>query len=328
MLATVVVSGIWSDRVGRRRIFVCCSGLIICAAAALLAAWPTGQGAVVAAAVLGVGFGVYTSVDFALLTQVLPQATDRGKDLGILNIANALPQVLAPVIAAPIVTSAGGYPALYGTSAAIGVAGSILVTASNPYRDGTVDLRHRSSIRKGRMAISWYWLGRPQVCKNTAANSGGTTMNRLNGRHTRLVGAVLTGVAGLLIALGMPASAGVGGPAFYIDGQLYRTVGTPTDLSGTGAPASSWDVIYDFGGEQLNVAEAAPGDTDYNGGRWQVHALTFPSGYDAAVATGDLDGDGVLDSAEEVQAALAAGTAVDAGVVKQFECPAIPLPGR
>lgn len=123
-----------------------------------------------------------------------------------------------------------------------------------------------------------------------------------------------------------PAFAGAGGPAFYVDGALYRTVGTPTDLSGTGAPAQAWDVIYDLGGAQLNVAEAAPGDRDYNGGRWMVHAVTFPRGYAAGVADGDLDGDGVLDSAEEVQAAITAGSAVDTGVVKQFECPAIPLP--
>jgi hypothetical protein len=145
--------------------------------------------------------------------------------------------------------------------------------------------------------------------------------------RSRLVGAmaVAAAAAGLAIAQA-PASAGVGGPAFYVNGQLYRTVGTPTDLSGTGAPAHAWDVIYEFSGAQLNVAEAAPGQTGYNGGRWQVHLLTFPAGYAAAVADGDLDGDGVLDSAAEVQAAVAAGSAVDGGVVKQFECPAIPLP--
>ncbi|HET6753650.1 MAG TPA: hypothetical protein VFH23_06845 [Jiangellaceae bacterium] len=103
-------------------------------------------------------------------------------------------------------------------------------------------------------------------------------------------------------------------------------MGTPTDLSGTGAPAHTWDVIYEFSGAQLNVAEAAPGDHGYNGGRWQVHLLEFPDGYAAAVADGDGDGDGVLDSVAEVDAALAAGSAVDSGVVKQFECPAIPLP--
>jgi MFS family permease len=127
LLSTVVVSGIWSDRVGRRRGFVCWAGIVMAVAALLLAAVPTFPGALVAAAVLGLGFGVYTSVDFALMTEVLPKAGDRGKDLGVINVANALPQVLAPVIAAPVVTYLGGYPVLYGLAAAVGVAGAVLV---------------------------------------------------------------------------------------------------------------------------------------------------------------------------------------------------------
>ena len=122
------------------------------------------------------------------------------------------------------------------------------------------------------------------------------------------------------------ATAGVTGPAFYVDGELYRTVNTPTDLSGTGAPAHSFDTIYDFGGAQPNVATAAPGDEGYNGGRWMVHALSFPGGYAAAVAAGDSNGSGDLDSDEEIAAAMAAGAAVDAGVVKQFVCPVIKQP--
>jgi hypothetical protein len=35
---------------------------------------------------------------------VLPTDADRAKDLGISNIANSAPQVLAPALAAPIVT--------------------------------------------------------------------------------------------------------------------------------------------------------------------------------------------------------------------------------
>jgi hypothetical protein len=137
----------------------------------------------------------------------------------------------------------------------------------------------------------------------------------------------LLGLLVLAGALTVPGTvlAGVGGPAFYVDGTTYRTVGTPTDLSGTGAPAHSFDTIYDFGGLQLNVATAAPGDADYDGGRWQVHALSIPS-YDAALAAGDSDDDGVLDSEAEVAAAIAAGAATDTGVVKQFVCPVIPFP--
>src|SRR6266511_5541002 len=110
---------------------------------------------------------------------------------------------------------------------------------------------------------------------------------------------------------------GVTGPAFYVNGQLYRTVGTPTDLSTTGAPAHSYDVIYEFFGLQPNVATAAPGDPGYNGGRWMVHGLSVAD-YQAAVAMYDTNGSGDLDSDEEAAAALAGGAATDIGAGKRF----------
>ncbi|MFJ3302221.1 MFS transporter [Streptomyces sp. NPDC086549] len=127
LLGTVVVGGVWSDRVGRRKPFVLWSGALMAVATALLSAWQTWPGAIVAAAVLGIGFGVFTSVDFALMTDVLPTALDRGKDLGVINVANALPQVAAPALAAPIVTYLGGYRVLYVVAAVIGLAGAGLV---------------------------------------------------------------------------------------------------------------------------------------------------------------------------------------------------------
>ncbi|WP_234539344.1 MFS transporter [Streptomyces shenzhenensis] len=127
LMATVVVGGVWSDRTGRRKPFVIWSGMLMAVATALLAVWQTWPGAIVAAAVLGVGFGVFTSVDFALMTDVLPKALDRGKDLGVINVANALPQVAAPALAAPIVTYLGGYRVLYLVAAVIGLAGAGLV---------------------------------------------------------------------------------------------------------------------------------------------------------------------------------------------------------
>ncbi|MDC0766192.1 MFS transporter [Streptomyces sp. HD] len=127
LLATVVVGGVWSDRVGRRKPFVRWSGVLMAAATALLAAWQTWPGAIVVAALLGVALGVFMSVDFALMTDVLPKAADRGKDLGVINVANALPQVAAPALAAPIVTHLGGYRMLYAVAAAVGLAGAVLV---------------------------------------------------------------------------------------------------------------------------------------------------------------------------------------------------------
>ncbi|MEU8610533.1 MFS transporter [Actinoplanes sp. NPDC048791] len=125
---TVVAGGIVSDRTGRRKPSVIVSGYVMAAAAGLLALWPTWTGALIAAAVLGLGFGVYLSVDQALITQVLPTAEDRAKDLGIINIANSAPQVLGPALAFPIVAYLGGYPVLYLVVAAVTVLGSVLVT--------------------------------------------------------------------------------------------------------------------------------------------------------------------------------------------------------
>jgi len=77
--------------------------------------------------VLGAGYGVYVAVDAALITQVLPEATDRAKDLGVINIANSAPQVLGPAQSAPIVTYFGGYPVLYVLTAVVTLIGSVLV---------------------------------------------------------------------------------------------------------------------------------------------------------------------------------------------------------
>src|SRR5690606_31478097 len=127
VMAAVVISGVWSDRLARRKVFVTASGLIMAAAGFLLAGVSSYPVAIVAAAVIGIGFGVYTSVDFALITQVLPAAADRGKDLGVLNISNALPQVVAPALAAPLVTQLGGYPTLFAASGLVAVLGAVLV---------------------------------------------------------------------------------------------------------------------------------------------------------------------------------------------------------
>ncbi|MCL7495454.1 MULTISPECIES: MFS transporter [Streptomyces] len=127
LLGTVVVGGFWSDRVGRRQPFVLWSGVIMTVATGLLAGWQTWAGALCAAALLGVGFGVFTSVDFALMTDVLPAAAHRGKDLGVINIANSLPQVAAPALAAPLVHHLGGYRTLYAVAAAVGLVGALLV---------------------------------------------------------------------------------------------------------------------------------------------------------------------------------------------------------
>ena len=126
--------------------------------------------------------------------------------------------------------------------------------------------------------------------------------------------------AAFLVSMAASAVAAGGPPslAFYVDGARYRTVGTPTDFSGTGAPADSYDRIYALGAGLVNVAEAKPGDVDFNGGRWMVLPVTWAAG---ATPT-------QLTSAEQVTAYAQAGMLTIASApVKMFECPVIPVGG-
>jgi len=127
-ILTAVVFGRLSDRSGKRKVYVISATVVMAFSALMLAFFPVFSIAMVAALILGLGYGMYLAVDQALVTQVLPRAIDRGRDLGVINIANAAPQVLAPVIAAPIVTGALGYPGLYVLTAIITLLSAVLVT--------------------------------------------------------------------------------------------------------------------------------------------------------------------------------------------------------
>lgn len=105
--------------------------------------------------------------------------------------------------------------------------------------------------------------------------------------------------------------AAAGGPpslAFYVDDVRYRTVGTPTDFSNTGAPASTYDAIYALGNGLVNVAESKPGDRDFNGGRWAVMPITW---HVAPVQ---------FTNAEQVTAAANAGHITIGAPVRWFFC--------
>ncbi len=128
----------------------------------------------------------------------------------------------------------------------------------------------------------------------------------------------LLAALGLLAALAANPVAAGGPPslAFYVDGVQFRTIGTPTDLAKTAAPAHSFDRIYALGGNLANVAESKPGDRDYNGGRWMVLPVTWN--------TTPVQ----LTSAEQVLAYAEAGMLTVATTpVKMFVCPVIPANG-
>ncbi|MCU1598670.1 MAG: transporter [Glaciihabitans sp.] len=98
-----LVFGRLSDRIGRRKIFVYIAAYLQAVAALILAFVPDFTIAIFAAGLLGLGYGCYMAVDQALATQVLPDSHSRGKDLGIMNIATAVPQAVGPLLGAVLV---------------------------------------------------------------------------------------------------------------------------------------------------------------------------------------------------------------------------------
>lgn len=125
----------------------------------------------------------------------------------------------------------------------------------------------------------------------------------------RLAGAVTGAALILSVAASTVAAGGPPSLSFYVDDVRYRTVGTPTDFTNTGAPASSFDTIYSLGSGLINVATAKPGDRDFNGGRWAVYAITWN------IAPVQYTND-----AEILAAAQAGDISISATPVKEFFC--------
>ncbi len=126
------LGGYLSDKIGKRRPFVAIAGLIMVVGLVILAVAPSIEIVIVAQAIIGLGAGSFLSVDLALATEVLPNPDDVAKDLGVLNIANALPQSIAPAIAPAIIaigaaTPLGGYTTWYLFGALVALAGAVLV---------------------------------------------------------------------------------------------------------------------------------------------------------------------------------------------------------
>ncbi|MEO6115769.1 MAG: MFS transporter [Pseudolysinimonas sp.] len=122
-----LVGGRLSDRLGRRKPFVMVSAVLQGIAALILALFPILPAAIVGALILGLGYGCFLAVDQALATQVLPDPADRGKDLGIMNIATAVPQAVAPLVGALVVATLGGFPGLFVLSAVAAVLGALAI---------------------------------------------------------------------------------------------------------------------------------------------------------------------------------------------------------
>jgi predicted MFS family arabinose efflux permease len=130
LVATVAATwggGVLSDRSGRRRIFVAGAAVLQALACAVLVIAPSWPSALLAGLLLGAGYGCYTSVDQALVTQVLPDPDAVAGELGVMNVAVVAPQALAPLMAALVIAELGGYGVLFATAGLFTVLGALSV---------------------------------------------------------------------------------------------------------------------------------------------------------------------------------------------------------
>ena len=130
LTVSAVLCGRASDRSGRRKPFVFAAAAIVAVALAMLALTDSLPAFYLAAVVMGVGIGAYFAVDLALITDVLPDKEHTAaKDMGIFNIANSLPQSVAPAMAPLFLAIGGGgnYTALFIAGAALSLLGAALI---------------------------------------------------------------------------------------------------------------------------------------------------------------------------------------------------------
>lgn len=109
MVVFGLVSGKLSDLVRRRKAFVFTGGALYGAGLWLIAGAGSYDAFVAGMAIMGIGHGMYFGTDLALVTDVLrsrPHAS--GMDLGLLNVANTLPQSFTPALGALILQGSGG----------------------------------------------------------------------------------------------------------------------------------------------------------------------------------------------------------------------------
>ncbi|WP_086462151.1 MFS transporter [Agreia sp. VKM Ac-1783] len=127
VIVMTVLLGWLSDKLGRRKPFVILSAIAVVIGLVLMAFANDFSQLLVSQVVLGAGLGAFLAVELALISDILPSAEDTAKDLGVVNIAQALPQSLVPA-GAPVLINAFGYPGLFLGGALLGALGALTIT--------------------------------------------------------------------------------------------------------------------------------------------------------------------------------------------------------
>lgn len=121
--------GFLSDRYGGRRTYTVVAALVLSASGIIIWISPTYVATICAAAVMGAGYGAYMTVSLAFSTELLPNERDHARDMGFVNVAANLGQLLGPLIGAGLVALVGGFWLLYVSCALVSMLGAVMTLA-------------------------------------------------------------------------------------------------------------------------------------------------------------------------------------------------------
>lgn len=139
-----VVTGIASDRTGDRRTLTVGATLVQAASGVVIAVVPTFEATMIAAALMGLGYGAFSTVGLAFAADLLPDEQDHARDLGVVTVTAALGQLIGPVLGAGLVALVGGFWLVFVAAAVLSVVGGFLTSRARQPRRSAPPRRWRS----------------------------------------------------------------------------------------------------------------------------------------------------------------------------------------
>lgn len=135
VVIAAVVTGTISDRTGNRRGLAVAATVVQAASAVSIAVAPTFEMTMIAAALMGVGYGAFSTVGLAFAVDLLPAERDHARDLGIVTVTAALGQLIGPVLGALLVALVGGFWLVFVAAAVLSLlGGGLTACARQPAR--------------------------------------------------------------------------------------------------------------------------------------------------------------------------------------------------
>lgn len=126
VVAASVITGIVSDRRGHRRALTVAATFVQALSGIVIVIAPTFEMTMIAAALMGVGYGAFSTVGLAFATDLLPDEQDHARDLGIVNVTAALGQLIGPMLGAAFVAMVGGFWLVFLMAAVLSIIGGLL----------------------------------------------------------------------------------------------------------------------------------------------------------------------------------------------------------